>query len=123
VNETHSGSGHIFHITGASHWQAAQRSGSYQLSTHGQTFQEVGFIHCSCAHQVAGVANAFYADLQDLVLLVIDPTRLAARLRLEPTVPGGEPFPHIYGPLNLDAVVEVRPYSPSPHGTFGPPSQ
>jgi hypothetical protein len=52
------------------------------------TLQDVGFIHCSYAHQVAGVANAFYADLQDLVLMVIDPTRLAAPLRPEAALHG-----------------------------------
>ena len=100
---------HIFHITQLSDWQCAQRAGAYELSTRDRTLQDVGFIHCSYAHQVAGVANAIYQDVQqDLVLLVIETDRLSAPLQPEPAVPGGEAFPHIYGPLNLDAVVEVR---------------
>jgi RimJ/RimL family protein N-acetyltransferase len=111
----------IYHITRAGDWEAAQRSGSYQLSTRDRSLEQVGFIHCSYAHQVAGVANAIYQGERDLVLLVIDPGRLTAELRPEPAVPGGERFPHIYGLLNIDAVVETRSYPPKQDGTFGPP--
>src|SRR5438067_1757420 len=111
----------IFHIARASDWQSAQRAGAYALSTRDKTLHDVGFIHCSYAHQVAGVANAIYRGEPDLVLLVIDPALVSAPLRPEPGTPGGESFPHIYGALNLDAVVEVRPYSPLRDGTFRPP--
>jgi glutathione S-transferase len=59
---------------------------------------------------VQGVANAFYADATDLVLLEIDEDRVIPEIRYE-MVPGQtDPYPHIYGPLNVDAVVAVRPY-------------
>ncbi len=113
----------IFHVTRVGDWQAAQRSGSYALSTRDRTLQEVGFIHCSYAHQVAGVANLLYQGEGDLVLLVIDSDRLSAPLRVEPAAHGAaEAYPHIYGPLNLDAVVEVRAYEPPADGSFAPPS-
>jgi uncharacterized protein (DUF952 family) len=67
--------------------------------------QEEGFIHASTAGQVAGVANAFYADAEDLLVLIIDPERLTAPLRYDPVPGAAEPFPHIYGPLNADAVI------------------
>jgi uncharacterized protein (DUF952 family) len=111
----------IFHITRSADWQAARRHGSYTLSTRDRTLQEVGFIHCSYAHQVAGTANMIFPGQNDLVLLVIDPERLRAPLRQEAATEGGEAFPHIYGPLNLEAVVEVHAYPPKPDGTFGPP--
>ncbi len=63
----------IFHITRSRDWAEAQLAGSYRLSTRDRTLEEVGFIHCSYAHQVAGVANAVYRGERDLVLLEIDP--------------------------------------------------
>ncbi|MEB3274297.1 MAG: DUF952 domain-containing protein [Prochlorothrix sp.] len=75
---------------------------------------EEGFIHLSSREQVCGVANRFYQDQGDLILLEIDPQRLQADLRWEaPVHPDGSPpepdapqFPHLYGSLNLDAVIE-----------------
>lgn len=64
-----------------------------------------GFIHCSFAEQVARSANRFYADAVDLLLLHIDSERLTSPLREEAS-DTGEMFPHIYGPLNRDAVVK-----------------
>lgn len=66
-----------------------------------------GFIHCSFANQVARSANRFYAEAADLLLLHIDPERLTSPLRDE-AADSGEIFPHIYGPLNRDAVVKVE---------------
>jgi uncharacterized protein (DUF952 family) len=109
----------IFHITRASDWRAAQRSGRYALSTRDRTLEEVGFIHCSYAHQVPGVANLLYLGEHNIVLLVIDVERVSAPIRVEPATHGAsEAYPHIYGPLNLDAVVDVVVYEPSEDGTF-----
>lgn len=66
-----------------------------------------GFIHCSFAEQLAWAANRFYADAEDLLLLHVDPERLTSPLREEPCETG-EIFPHIYGPLNRDAVETVE---------------
>jgi uncharacterized protein (DUF952 family) len=111
----------IFHIARRREWEDARRVGSYAISTRDQSLDDVGFIHCSYAHQVAGTANRYYAGEPDLVLLVIDPERLAAPLRAEPPAAGAEPYPHIYGPLNTEAVVDVLPYAPSANGSFAPP--
>jgi glutathione S-transferase len=107
----------IFHIALPDEWLAAQPRGEYRISTRGLTLDEVGFIHCSQRHQVAAVANAFYADAPSLVLLVIDPDQLTAAVRLE-LVDGGELFPHIYGPIDVAAVVDVMPFEPGPDGVF-----
>ncbi len=102
----------MYHIAVAADWAQAQRDGQYTMSTRGRTLAEEGFIHAATAGQVTQVADAFYRDAPDLVLLVIDAERLGPELRYE-HVPGQpDPYPHIYGPLNLDAVLEARPFQP-----------
>ncbi|MGI8549203.1 MAG: DUF952 domain-containing protein [Dehalococcoidia bacterium] len=108
----------IFHIAAAADWEAARESGSYRMSTRGQTLEDVGFIHCSYLKQTLRVANRIYQDTHGLRLLVIDPTRVAAEIRDESPDGGSERFPHIHGPLNVDAVVDVLPFEPAADGTF-----
>ena len=104
----------IYHIAATADWERAVREGQYTTSTRGLTLAEQGFIHASTADQVARVANAFYRDVPDLVLLVIDPERVGPEIRYE-RVPGQDaPYPHIYGPLNTDAVAEARPFARAP---------
>jgi uncharacterized protein (DUF952 family) len=108
----------IYHIASEQDWLDVQAAGEYRVSTRGRTLEEEGFIHCSQASQVAAVANRFYAGATRLVLLVIDPERLRAELRYE-HVPGSEePFAHVFGPLNTDAVIRVLPFEAGPHGSF-----
>jgi len=100
----------IYHIAETADWAQARRDGQYTMSTRGRTLAEEGFIHASTAEQVPLVADAFYRDAPDLVLLVIDTERVGAPIRYE-QVPGQpDPYPHIYGPLNLDAVLATRPF-------------
>jgi glutathione S-transferase len=99
---------HIFHISTVEDWQVAQQAGDYRVSTLGRSLADEGYIHASRRGQVEGVRTAFYADPGlRLVLLEIDPVRLDVELRLEVPPDGDEPFPHIYGPLAIDAVVGV----------------
>jgi uncharacterized protein (DUF952 family)/nucleoside 2-deoxyribosyltransferase len=100
----------IFHLAERSTWALAKASGSYASSTRDQSLAEVGFIHCSFEEQLAATAARFYADADPhlFVVLVIDPSRLDARLVTE-QAGNGELFPHIYGPLNVDAVIATRP--------------
>jgi uncharacterized protein (DUF952 family) len=99
----------IYHIAEAADWERARRDGQYTTSTLGRTLAEEGFIHAATAGQVAQVANAFYRGVPGLLLLVIDPALVGPEIRYE-HVPGQDlPYPHIYGPLNTDAVVETRP--------------
>jgi len=100
----------LFHLTEASTWEAAKAAGEYRQSTRGATFERVGFVHCGLRHQVRPVAEYIYADADDIVLLVIDPGKLTAEVKFEPGEPGGtEEFPHVYGPVPVDAVVDVIP--------------
>lgn len=98
----------LFHITARSDWEAALAAGAYRPAS----LASEGFIHLSLAHQVLPVAQAFYAGVPGLVLLLVDPTLVHAPLRHEAAPPndvfaGEQRFPHVYGELNLDAVVDV----------------
>lgn len=118
----------IYHITQRAAWDAAQLKGAYRTSS----LDTEGFIHCSTAAQVLHVANSYYRGTQGLVLLHIDPAKLGehAPLRWEPPAhPGGatdvghpaasdERFPHIYGPLPLEAVAAVTALTPEKDGSF-----
>jgi uncharacterized protein (DUF952 family) len=99
----------LFHITERATWAAASRAGEYRTSTRGVTLDEQGFIHCSLRHQLRGVAEYLYGDVDDLVVLVIDSARLAVPVRYEAPEPGSDAYPHIYGPVPTDAVAEVIP--------------
>jgi uncharacterized protein (DUF952 family) len=110
--------GLIYHIAIAAEWAQAQDIGEYTMSTRGVTLAQQGYIHAGTADQVAPVAAAFYLDLPDLVLLVINEDKVRPEIRYD-DVPGQErPFPHIYGPLNVDAVESVRPFDPSDPDRF-----
>ncbi|MEV6663212.1 DUF952 domain-containing protein [Streptomyces nigra] len=102
---------YILHLTERSLWEAARERGAYEISTRGRTLQEEGFIHCSTRAQLPKVAAFLYGTYDgpdDLVVLVVDPERLDVPLRYEAVEPGGEEFPHVYGPLPVGAVVDVE---------------
>ena len=103
----------IFHITTREAWSQAVGAGTYR----GDTLATEGFIHCSTREQVARVANARFHGRSGLVLLCIVPEQVAPEIRYEPAE-AGELFPHIYGPLNLDAVTEVVDFPPRADGSF-----
>jgi uncharacterized protein (DUF952 family) len=108
----------VFHIAEQQVWEAAQAIGAY---SHPSLITE-GFIHCSTADQVTWVANQFMQGQTDLVLLVIETEKLQSELRYE-EVAGVGSFPHIYGEINLDAVVSVLKFSPNAAGEFVLPSE
>ena len=101
----------IFHLALQSAWDDAQAAGVYRVSTLGLSLDDVGFIHCSQAQQVDGVHERFYGGVTEPVLLLtIDTDLLTAPWQLD-EVPGqADPFPHVYGPVNLDAVTAVEPF-------------
>ena len=94
----------IYHITSIPEWEEAKQKGFYEApSLHTE-----GFIHCSEADQVKGVLERYYAGKNNLLKLVIDTEKLSAPLKYELAPSVNENFPHIYGPINLDAVVQVE---------------
>ena len=99
----------IFHIATAADWRCALETGTYTTSTVGRTLEEEGFIHASRREQVQGVFDRYYRGLREhLVLLTIDPARLGdSELRVEAV--GDDSYPHVYGPIDRRAVVDVAP--------------
>jgi glutathione S-transferase len=108
----------LFHLALADEWEAARRGGqAYRRSTVGVSLEEQGFVHCSFRGQVQPTADRFYAGRDDVVLLVVDPRRLTSPVRVEPVAgPGSERFPHVYGPIDLDAVVDSAAVPVGPDG-------
>ncbi len=104
----------LYHLALAEEWQAARAAGVYRRSSRGLGLEEVGFIHASDAHQLADTFARFYGDARSVVLLTIDPQRLqraGVAVKREPAPPCGELFPHLYGPLPLEAVLQSEPYT------------
>jgi uncharacterized protein (DUF952 family) len=101
----------LLHLTERPLWDAARASGVFETSTRGRTLQEEGFIHCSLRRQLPAVAATVYgsyAGPDELVVLVVDAERLEVPVRFEAMESGGEEFPHIYGPIPVEAVVDVE---------------
>ena len=100
----------IYHVALASDWEQAQRDGAYAVSTRGVTLAEEGFIHASREDQWPGIRSRYYADVTEpLVLLVVETERLTSRV-VEEQPPGvDDTYPHVYGPIDLPAVVDVVP--------------
>jgi uncharacterized protein (DUF952 family) len=93
----------IYHITEASVWNDAKQKGYYEAPS----LISEGFIHCSEAHQVAGVLERYFEGQTGLVKLVIDTDKLKSRYIQEWSPSVKDTFPHIYGPINVDAVIDV----------------
>jgi anti-anti-sigma factor len=98
----------LYHLALPADWAQAQQTGEYTTSTRGRSLADEGYIHCSFARQVAATAARFYADVDDVLVLRIDPARLGAPVVVEDLFETGEAFPHVYGPIPVGAVVEVR---------------
>jgi len=95
----------IYKLLAAAEWDEAKTLGRYAGSA---VDHQDGFIHLSGGEQVVETAARYFAGQSALVMLTVDPTRLGAGLRWEPSR-GGALFPHHYGPLPLDAVVAEQP--------------
>jgi uncharacterized protein (DUF952 family) len=112
----------ILHITTRKAWIEATRTGAYSAPS----LETEGFIHGSTLKQLLPVAGKFYRGQTGLVVLEIDPARLSSELKWEPPsgggpppgVPEGEAFPHVYGPINLDAVIQVLDLEADHNGDF-----
>lgn len=95
----------IYHVTTAGEWNEAQQKGYYETAS----LQQEGFIHCSEDRQVAGVLERYFNEKTDLVKLEIDTDKLTSRYIQEWSPSVQDTFPHIYGPINLEAVINVIP--------------
>lgn len=93
----------IYHVTSRDEWNQAQQNGFYEAPS----LKSEGFIHCSEAHQVAGVLERYFSGKTDLVKLEIDTDKLTSRYVQEWSPSVSDTFPHIYGPINPEAVISV----------------
>jgi uncharacterized protein (DUF952 family) len=136
----------IFHITSRDAALVARENGEYRA----ESLAREGIIHLSGIHQVLDVANRFYTGQHGLVILAVDASRLKAELKYEaPVHPAESPenegfsrdkrlrysndpidkpsvsdlFPHLYGPLDFDAVVAMYDFEPDIDGKFSLPAE
>lgn len=109
----------LLHITDRETWNAALATGSYEAAS----LKTEGFIHCSTPAQLLNVANTLFRGQTGLVLLFIDARRVQAEIRYEDCYATGQQFPHIYGPLKLEAVIRVTDFPPQDDGTFALPPE
>lgn len=103
----------ILHICKKSAWDQARNAKEYR----GDTLESEGFIHCSTLGQVIEVADILFKGVQDLLLLVIDESKVVSALKFEDSGDGNL-YPHIYGPLNLDAITKTVDFPPDLNGNF-----
>jgi uncharacterized protein (DUF952 family) len=94
----------IYHVTTKAEWDKAVTQGFYAAAS----LQSEGFIHASEEYQVAGVLQRYFKGKTDLVKLTIETTELTSPLQYDHSPSTNEAFPHIYGPINLDAVINVE---------------
>lgn len=92
----------LFHITTREQWNHAVIAGRYQA----ESLVLEGFIHLSTENQLEATARRHFAGRGDLVVLEIDPARLRWEIRWEDS--HGESYPHLYGPLETEAVIDVQ---------------
>ena len=114
--------GTILHITTRRDWEEAQTTGRYAPSS----LETEGFIHCSTAPQTVATANSYYRGTSGLVLLCIDEDKTTATVKYEGPAAAqderaSELFPHLYGPLNLNAVTQVIDFPAKPDGSIDAP--
>jgi glutathione S-transferase len=99
----------IAHVALPADWERAEANGSYDVSTRGVSLVEADFVHAATASQLPAVLDTFYADVTDVVLLVLDVDRLeheGASVVWEHVDGADEPFPHVYGIVPVSAVVD-----------------
>ena len=98
---------YIYHVTTLKEWEAAKIKNEYTPVN----FEQDGFIHCSIEKQIPGVLDRFYKGQTGLVKLKIEKEKVQRPVLFELAIDLDELFPHIYGVLNLDSVVEVTAIS------------
>lgn len=94
----------LYHIMPLKEWTSAQKEKHYAPTS----LSKEGFIHLSTREQLPLVLERYFKGQTDLVLLHIDPLKVTAALKFESVYPHQAPYPHLYGPLNLDAIIKAK---------------
>jgi len=92
-------------------WSEAQKNGTYTQTMVGASPDDQGYIHANTPEQIIPMLNRHYTDRDDILILLVDLVKVTSEVKFEASS-GPTPglFPHIYGPLNVDAI----------YGTFTP---
>jgi uncharacterized protein (DUF952 family) len=106
---------YILHIAPRSQWEQAKDQDAYRA----ETLESDGFIHCSRVHQVLAVAGALFSERHDLILLLIETSKILSPLRYEGGTP--ESYPQTYGPINREAIIAAYDFLPDGCGAFSLP--
>jgi len=93
----------IYHVVLPAVWERFKTKPSYQPDS----LATEGFIHCSYASQLEGVLERYYGGVEKVLILTIETDKLLSKLVKEPST-NDELFPHIYGRLNINSVVDVE---------------
>ncbi len=93
----------IYHIVLPETWENFKNEQFYQA----ESLRSEGFIHCSFAEQLEGVLQRYYKDAEKVLILTLETEKLTSKLINEPST-GGAIYPHIYGKINADAIVELK---------------
>ena len=109
----------VYHITSADQWREAQAIGVYKP----EEFAREQFIHCSYSDQLLTVAHRFYRGQNGLVILLIDSSKIKDGLIEENLEGGTELYPHLYGVLPIDAVIDAIAFPCNADGSFTLPDE
>ena len=114
----------IYHLTFRKNWRYALATGPYKA----KSLDTEGFIHCSTAEQIVPVAMDFFSQRRKLTILAIDETLLTSPVKWEkpasgppPGLPPNSKFPHVYGPINHEAVIKTLDMERNADDVFVPP--
>lgn len=98
---------HIVHALPRTDWHTFGKQAEYRP----ESLAEQGFVHCSKLGQVVVVADYNHIGDDDLVLPLLEESRIEAPVRYEPNEDGGgSAFPHVHGPLKLEHIIEALPF-------------
>ncbi|MFW5782070.1 MAG: DUF952 domain-containing protein [Candidatus Muiribacteriaceae bacterium] len=92
----------LLHVADRESWKIAKKEGQYKDIS----LNKEGYIHCSSPAQITKVVHKNFRNRDDLEILVIDPSKVKSTIRYE-EAPDGELYPHIYGPVNTDAIIKA----------------
>jgi len=104
----------IFHITTKKIFKKAKNNSAFEP----ESLEEQGFIPCSTGDQVEETANRNFGSREQILLLVINVSALSSELKYEKDEQTGEKHPHIYGPLNTDAIIDKLQVFSEKDGSF-----
>ncbi|HET6245243.1 MAG TPA: DUF952 domain-containing protein [Bacteroidia bacterium] len=95
-------------------WEKSTESGFY----YNDSLSTEGFIHCSLAEDFEETANLHYKNKNNLLVLCINGEKVKPEIKMEMALKRGKLFPHIYGPINVDAVESVLALKMDENGLF-----